>query len=271
MPAAFGLDANAPGTLEFRAQFPVLDVLEAGQAIGDRTHIAAALYVILAAQRVETAAIAAHVAREQGEIDEGENIVHRVVMLGDAEGPADLRALSPGVSVGGLPDNRGGHAGLTLRARERILLDAIPIGLESARGVLNEAFIDQPGNNDFASHGVGQRDIGTHFEAQPHVRPLGRGRAPRIHNVQPGAIVHTLQYVVEEDRVRLPRIRPPQQDPVRFFNLAVRTRPAARPEDRRQTDDAGGVSSPVATVDIVAPDHRADEFLGNVVQLVGGL
>jgi len=76
---------------------------------------------------------------------------------------------------------------------------------------------------------------------------------------------------VEKDGVRLPRVRPPEQDHVRFFNLAVRTGTTARPEDRRQTDDAGGVSSPVATVDVVASYYRANELLGNIVQLIGGL
>src|SRR5436305_14761062 len=99
MPAAFGLDPDTPRALEFRAQFAVLDVLEAREAVGDCAHISTPLDVVLAAQRVETTAVAAHVTGEETEIDEGENVVHGVVMLGDAERPADLRAISPGVSV----------------------------------------------------------------------------------------------------------------------------------------------------------------------------
>jgi hypothetical protein len=76
---------------------------------------------------------------------------------------------------------------------------------------------------------------------------------------------------MEEDRVRLPRVRAPQQKRPSLFCLGVRTRTAARSKDRRQTDDAGGVSSPVATVDIIAPDRRTNEFLRDVVQLVGCL
>ncbi len=115
MPAAFGRDADSPGPLEFRAQFVVFNVLEARQSVGDRAHIAAALDVVLAAQRIETAAVAAHVAGEEGEVDEGDNVVDGVVMLGDAEGPADLRALSSGVGVRCRPDDFAGHAGLALR------------------------------------------------------------------------------------------------------------------------------------------------------------
>src|SRR5262249_14406377 len=41
-------------------------------------------------------------------------------------------------------------------------------------------------------------------------------------------------------------------------------------EYRRQTDDARGVSSPVAAVDVVAADGGAHELLGDVVDLVRG-
>src|SRR5437879_5235949 len=126
MPAAFGFDPGAPGALEFRTQFAVLNVLESGQAVGDRTHISTALDVVLAAQRVETTAVAADVTGEKAEIDEGDNVVHRVVMLRDAERPADLRALGPRVSVRGFPDDCGGHASLMLPALERVLLGALP-------------------------------------------------------------------------------------------------------------------------------------------------
>src|SRR5689334_443858 len=105
MPAAFGFDPGAPGALEFRAQFVVLHMLESGQAVGDCAHISASLDVVLAAERVETTAVAAHVTGEEAEIDEGQNVVHRVVMLGDSERPADLRALGLRVSVRGFPDN----------------------------------------------------------------------------------------------------------------------------------------------------------------------
>ena len=59
--------------------------------------------------------------------------------------------------------------------------------------------------------------------------------------------------------MRLPGIRSPENDQVRFFHFAIRAGAAAHPEYRRQTDDAGGASSSVATVDVVtADDHRAN-------------
>src|ERR1700674_1734741 len=75
---------------------------------------------------------------------------------------------------------------------------------------------------------------------------------------------------MKEDRMRVPRVRAPQQDDVRLFNLTVRAGAPARPKYRRQTDDARGVSSAVAAIDIVAADHRPHELLRNVVDFVGG-
>src|ERR1700732_2559043 len=75
---------------------------------------------------------------------------------------------------------------------------------------------------------------------------------------------------MKEDRMRLPRVRTPQQDHVRFLNLTVRACPPARPKYRRQTDDARGVSSTVAAIYIVAADHRPHELLRNIVKFVGG-
>ena len=77
--------------------------------------------------------------------------------------------------------------------------------------------------------------------------------------------------MVKENRVRFPRVRAPQQDNVGVFNFKIRTGPAACSEYRRQTGDAGGVSSPVAAIDVVAADDRTREFLREEVQLVGRL
>ena len=76
---------------------------------------------------------------------------------------------------------------------------------------------------------------------------------------------------MEEDRVGIASIRPPQDDYVSFFQGLVGTRAASRSEDRRQTDDAGSVSSAVAAIDIISADHRTGELLRHEVHLIRGL
>ena len=75
--------------------------------------------------------------------------------------------------------------------------------------------------DDLARHRVGQRDVGADVEPEPAVGPLRGGRAPRVDDEQPRARVHALQHVMEEDRVRLARVRAPEQDDVRLLDLAV--------------------------------------------------
>src|SRR5207249_847127 len=163
------------------------------------------------------------------------------------------------------------HAGLTFGALQRVLFNASAISIESARRVPDELLVGQARMNNFPGHRVCQRNVAPHFESQPNIGPLRRTRPPRIDHAQLRAVANPFQYVMEENRVRLARVRAPKQNYVRLFDFAVRTRPAPRPENRRQTDDARGVSSPVATVDVVRADHRAHEFLSHVVQLIGGL
>ena len=126
-------DGDAPRRLELRPQLVVLDVLEAGQPVGQRAHVAAALDVVLAAQRVDAAAVAPDVPGQQGEVDQREDVVDRVVVLGDAEGPADHRPVGLGVGVGQLADRLGRDAGLALGVLERVRLDRGAVGLEAAR------------------------------------------------------------------------------------------------------------------------------------------
>ena len=50
-------------------------------------------------ERIDAAAVAANVTGKQRQIDERDDIVHRVVMLGDAQRPAKLRAVSLGIGL----------------------------------------------------------------------------------------------------------------------------------------------------------------------------
>jgi hypothetical protein len=77
--------------------------------------------------------------------------------------------------------------------------------------------------------------------------------------------------MVKEDRVRLARVRSPEQDQVRLFTLLVRARSPARSEYRRQPGDARGVSGPVAAIDVVAADDAPRKLLGYEVGLVRAL
>ena len=112
VPAVAIADRHAVGLRELLAGLMVvLDVLEARQAVRDCAHVAAALHVVLAAQRVEARAVAPHVAAQQGQRDQAQHVVDARVVLGDAERPRDHRAIGLGVGVSDLADRLGRHAG----------------------------------------------------------------------------------------------------------------------------------------------------------------
>jgi hypothetical protein len=73
---------------------------------------------------------------------------------------------------------------------------------------------------------------------------------------------------MKKDGMGFPRVGTPEQDHIGVFSFTIRTGAATRAEDRRQTGDAGRVSSAVTTIDVVGPHYGADELLGRIVQLV---
>ena len=95
----FGGNFSSPGFFKFAAQLVIFNVLEAGQPVRNCAHISAALNIVLSAQRTDAAAVSAHVAGEQREIDQRDNVVNGIVVLGDAERPAELRAFGAGIRV----------------------------------------------------------------------------------------------------------------------------------------------------------------------------
>jgi len=83
-------------------------------------------------------------------------------------------------------------------------------------------------------------------------------------------VTHTLQNMMEKDGMSFTRVRSPKKNDVRLFDFAVGAGAPSRTENRRQTGDARGVSSPVTAINVVAADDRADEFLRDVIKLIGG-
>ena len=97
-----GSSVDAPGCLEDRAHVGVLDVAVARQLVRERAHVAGALHVVLAAQRVHAHALAADVAGRHGEVGDAHDRGRALAVLGDAEAVVDR-----GVAAGGVEPRRG--------------------------------------------------------------------------------------------------------------------------------------------------------------------
>src|SRR5262249_42622858 len=122
MPALFVRKRDAVSFFKLCANLIVLDVLEAGETIGNGAHIAAALHVVLPAQRANAAAIASNVSGYQSEINQSNYVIDRIVVFGNAERPAKLGAAGFGVSMGGPANNLSRYAGFFFGALQRVFL-----------------------------------------------------------------------------------------------------------------------------------------------------
>ena len=221
VPAAPGRDGDVPGLVEWRPELIVLHVLEARQAVRQGAAVAAALDVVLAAQRIEAAAPLAHVPAQERQVDQRQDVVHRVVVLGDAQRPADHRLLGRRVGVSCLADGRRGDAGLALGVLEGVALDARPVALVAGGRATDELLVGQAGGDDLAAHGIGHDDVRAHVQAQPEIRPFGGRRPARVHGEQARAVPHPLQEVMEDDRMGLPGVAAPEENDIRLLELTV--------------------------------------------------
>src|SRR5262245_20602517 len=109
------------------------------------------------------------------------------------------------------------------------------------------------------------------MQTQPGIRPLGRTGTAWVNDIEPGPAPNPLQHMMKKDWVRVARIRAPQHDQVGVLDFPIGTGAASRPEYRRQTGDARGMSRPVTTVNIVAPHHHPGELLGHEIRLIARL
>jgi len=137
--------------------------------------------------------------------------------------------------------------------------------------MFDEVFVVEIRGNYFSRHGVGERNIGTNVYSEPQIGELGRRRSSGIDGEHFGTLRKPLQDVVEIDRVRIPRIRSPQQNKISVFHLGVRRGSATGSKHCRQTDDARCVSSSVTGVNIVRTHSSTHKFLCRVIHFVGAL
>ncbi|MEM8902579.1 MAG: hypothetical protein AAGF02_02660 [Actinomycetota bacterium] len=267
--AAAGRDRRPPRGLEAGPGLGIDHVGETGELVRQGAHVAAALDVVLAPQRYQPRTPTADVTGEEREVDEREDVVDAVVVLGDAEGPADLRPFGGRVGVGDLADRLGRDAGELLAARQRVGLDVGGERIEAVRRPFDESWWWRSAAMISPGDGVDQRDVAADIEAEPQVREAGAVGAAGTDAERLRAVAEPGQEVVEEGRVRGAGVRAPEEHHVGLLDLGVGARPSTRTQDGRQTDDRRGVSGAVASVDVVRPEDRPGQLLGGGVHLVG--
>src|SRR5262249_35229346 len=109
--ARLRLQAHAPVGLEGRTHLGIGHVAVGAELVRERAHVARALYVVLAAQRVDAHALAPEVAGRHGEVRDPHDGGGPLAVLGDAEAVVDRAVAGFGIEARRGADALGGHAG----------------------------------------------------------------------------------------------------------------------------------------------------------------
>ena len=124
--ADFVRQRRAPGRLELFLHLGVGDRLIGRVDIGQAAHVARALHVVLAAQRVDAAAGHAHVAQQHLQVRQVHHVAHAHDVLGDAHRPDHGHRLVRRQDFGGLVELLHRDAGDLSDLVRRVLLRRRP-------------------------------------------------------------------------------------------------------------------------------------------------
>ena len=106
-----GIERDAPGLFELGFDSGIVNSLVAGIDVGQRTHVASSLDVVLAAKGIDAAGGLSDVSGEHGELADGEHVIGAVGVLGYAHGEQRAGGFVGGVDARGLGYLLGRDAG----------------------------------------------------------------------------------------------------------------------------------------------------------------
>ena len=146
---------------------------------------------------------------QQREVDQRENVVDCIMVLGDSQRPADHRAIRGRIIDGELADDLRRNAGNGGRFADVAAQGACAIILKPHRRATDEVAMFELAVEYFASQGVRNGDVCADVKPDPRVGPL-RGRGPaRVDDDELCTLAHAFENVVEKNRMRLARVASP--------------------------------------------------------------
>ena len=175
-------ELHAPESLEHLPGRVVRDVPVAGELVRERAHVAGALHVVLAAQRIHPHALAADVAGRHGEIGDRHHRGRPLRVLGDAEAVVDRAVAAcrveprrPAQLLGIDAGRRGGRF-----RRMALLGDEARPGFEivPVATLRDEGFVHQAFGHDHMRHGGERRRRSFPASARGDGRPRRAGSSP---------------------------------------------------------------------------------------------
>jgi len=153
----------------------VLERDRAGKRVGLAAHMRGALYVVLTAERVDTAAGLPEVAGEERQIDEQRDAISALDVLGDAEAVHDHRGRPRRIETRRTSNETGIDAADLRGVLGRPGRQAVRERLEAVDFRVNERSIDEAVGDDHLRHGAQKRWQNQYLKFLPvnHVGSFG--------------------------------------------------------------------------------------------------
>ncbi len=180
--SGLALQRDVPGLFEQMAHAVVGDMPVSGEFVRERSHVAGALHVVLAAQRIHAHAAFAEVAGGHGEIGHAHHHGGSLAVLGDAESVVDGC-----IAAGGIEPGRGAQiggrnpaGGFGCFGRIALFGDELAPLLEGFQiaALADERLVHQALGDDDVRHGVDDRDVGAGQQRQMIIRLHVRRSSP---------------------------------------------------------------------------------------------
>ncbi len=248
----------------------------ARQFVRERAHVAGALHVVLAAQRVHADAGAADIAGHHREVGDRDHRGGALAVLGDTEsvidravaaGRVDPRRLAQILRVDAGHDRGRFGAVLLLGDEGRPILELAPVA-----AFAHEALVDQPFGDDDMGERRDHGDVGAGQQRQVqrlHMRRFHHLGAAWIDHDQLGALAQPLLQPRGEHRMSRRRIGADDQDDVGVLDRVEVLRAGRGAEGLRQAIAGRRMADTGAGVDIVVAEAGADQLLHQIGFFIG--
>ena len=188
--SGLGAEREAPGLFELVAHGVARDVAVAGELMGEGTHVAGPLHVVLAAQRVDPNAVATDVPSRHGQVRHAHHHGRALAVLGDPESVVDRRVGRRGVQPRGRAKIVSWHArqllgglGAVLGRRDK--------GRPSLVGLAIAAFSDESTvHQALGDHHVTERIDDRDVRARAQLQEVSRFEMWRAHEANSPRVDH---------------------------------------------------------------------------------
>ena len=274
--ARLRVQLDVPERLELVAHGIAGDVTVAGQLVWERAHVAGALHVVLAAQRVHADAGTADIAGRHRQIGDRDHGGRTLAVLGDAEPVIDRAIAAGGVDASGFAQVVGIDAGedggrfravLGLGDERRPFFELGPVA-----ALAHEGFVDETFGDDDMRQRRHDGDVGAGHQGQMqrlHVRRFHHLGAARIDHDQLRALAQPLLQAGGEHRMGGGRVGADDHGDVGILDRVEILRAGGGAEGDRKAIAGRGVADARAGVDIVVAEAGADQLLHQIGLFVG--